>query len=268
MTFYIRHRGGFTARLYKHALKQPGVAVPVFVDGPYGGIDLQKYYSSDHLLVIAGGSGAGWSLPFIEQFARCGLSRTKEHEERIETNGEDKSGRDERPVHCSPARPLSLRVILATRDTATHVWFQKTVNHLLSKYSSLRSSLDLNLQVYLTGEAEGLSDLPKVSVDLERSNSSSPTENEASQKIGGTTREHRTNSSPGEELRGRPPLPLIILEEAAKMAETGESLGVFVCGPDTMQNDVRNAVARENLGILKNPRSGGVYLHLEHFSWA
>ena len=37
-----------------------------------------------------------------------------------------------------------------------------------------------------------------------------------------------------------------------------------------MQQDVRNAVAAENLRIVNGGEkgAGGVYLHLEHFSWA
>jgi predicted ferric reductase len=73
---------------------------------------------------------------------------------------------------------------------------------------------------------------------------------------------------PSKEFEGRPKLPLIIQEEAAKVVEVGQSLSVFVCGPTTMQNDVRNAVAEENLNILKGSKAGGVYLHSEHFSWA
>jgi predicted ferric reductase len=53
ITFYIRHRGGFTARLYNHARKKFNASLPVLVDGPYGGIDPAKYYSSDRLVVIA-----------------------------------------------------------------------------------------------------------------------------------------------------------------------------------------------------------------------
>lgn len=53
-------------------------------------------------------------------------------------------------------------------------------------------------------------------------------------------------------------MPQIIDEETAKSAETGQSLGVFVCGPDSMQNDVRNSVAKANLGILGGSKSGGV----------
>ena len=72
-----------------------------------------------------------------------------------------------------------------------------------------------------------------------------------------------------QEVRGRPNLPSIIHEEAASGRETGQTTGVFVCGPLTMQNDVRNAVAGENLNILKSSNAiGGMYLHLEHFSWA
>jgi predicted ferric reductase len=70
------------------------------------------------------------------------------------------------------------------------------------------------------------------------------------------------------EFEGRPKLPSIVIEEASKVREGEQSLSVFVCGPTTMQNDVRNAVAAENLNIVKGSRSGGVYLHSEHFSWA
>ncbi|KAL9622235.1 MAG: hypothetical protein Q9160_003418 [Pyrenula sp. 1 TL-2023] len=252
-------------------MRQPGVRVPVFVDGPYGGIDSQKFYSSERVLLIAGGSGAGWTLPFIEQFARrCLFRARKDQDQRIKTGSEEKLADTGRQARPNPVSPLSVRVILATRDTATRVWFHKTVSNLLSKVSSPNSSFDLNVQVYLTGEAEEHSDSPKVLADLERSESSSSAEKAATQKDeSGTFQGQRAGSIvAGEELRGRPQLPLIIREEAAKAAETGESLGVFVCGPGTMQNDVRNAVAGENLSILKSPRSGGVYLHLEHFSWA
>src|ERR1700761_2927581 len=63
LVFYIRHQRGFTAKLYQYSLENPGASVPVLVDGPYGGINPQKYDDGDHLLVIAGGSGAGWCLP-------------------------------------------------------------------------------------------------------------------------------------------------------------------------------------------------------------
>jgi len=42
---------------------------------------------------------------------------------------------------------------------------------------------------------------------------------------------------------------------------------VFVCGPASMQIDMSNAVAAEQLTILRGGRND-VYLHMEHFSWA
>jgi len=73
-----------------------------------------------------------------------------------------------------------------------------------------------------------------------------------------------------DEFVGRPGLVEIIREEAGKAAEAGQELSVYVCGPGTMQNDVRNAVAERNLGILRGGVGSGrgVYLYSEHFSWA
>ncbi len=261
MTFYVRHRGGFTARLYHHAMKRSGVSVPVFVDGPYGGIDPQKYYSSDRLIVIAGGSGAGWSLPFVEQFVRCCLTPATK-----EASAGEEPTRTTRQPRRSPAAPRSLRVIVATSDTATHVWFHKSVGNLLSKYSSLDPSFDLDVQVYLTGQAEQQADTSEILADLETAEPSFA-ENASMQKDGSKYEGQGNSSMEGQEPHGRPPLPEIIQEEVARVAETGQSLGVFVCGPGTMQNDVRNAVAKANVNVLKNPTCG-VYLHLEHFSWA
>lgn len=259
LVFYVRHQRGFTAKLYQHALERPGASVPVHVDGPYGGIHLQKCYGSDHLLVIAGGSGAGWCLPFIELFAR--QRPTPDDEEKgqsILTDGKE-------VLHQrKPRGPLSLRVVLATRDSNSRAWFLKTVSELLSKCSATESSSNIRVRVYLTGEAAEKVDLPSsVSGDP-----ASPKEATSSTDEIAIPEDGNKSAIPGKEFEGRPQLPLIVHEEAAKVAEAGQSLSVFVCGPHTMQNDVRNAVAKENLNILKGSKAGGVYLHSEHFSWA
>ncbi|KAF3072994.1 Ferric/cupric reductase transmembrane component 7 [Trichoderma lentiforme] len=265
LIFYIRHQRGLTARLYQSALKSPGASIPVLVDGPYGGINLQSYAHSDHLLVIAGGSGAGWTLPFIEQFVMC-QSKTVDEERgqaadldgitrKMESNG--------RKIHG----PFTLRVIVAIRDATTRLWYMRTVKKLLSRYETLESVSSIRIQLHLTGEAAQEVDLADKSLDLpaDLSKSASLPENIISQD--GRT-ETMASALFDEQLDGRPQLPLIIQEEAARAANGGESLAVFVCGPVTMQDDVRNAVAEANLNILKGSRSGGVYLHSEHFSWA
>lgn len=265
LIFYIRHQRGLTARLYQFALKSPGGSIPVLVDGPYGGINLQSYAHSDHLLVIAGGSGAGWTLPFIEQFIMC-QSRTVD-EERGQAASLDgitrKTESNERRIHG----PFTLRVIVAIRDATTRLWYINTVKKLLSRYETLESVSSIRIQLHLTGEATQEVDLADKALDLpaDLSKSASLPENIIAQ-------EDRTETTSSalfdEQLDGRPQLPLIVQEEAARTATGGESLAVFVCGPDTMQDDVRNAVAEANLNILKGSRSGGVYLHSEHFSWA
>ncbi|KAF7959075.1 hypothetical protein EAE96_002592 [Botrytis aclada] len=265
ITFYLRHQGGFTARLYNHAIKRPGIKVPVLVDGPYGGIDNERYFSSDRLIVIAGGSGAGWMLPFFEQFLRYRSSKgvpepltdeTKENEQ-----NSVKSSR-QRDLHS----PRSLRVILSTRDTATRTWFHTNVNNMLSDYQSLGT--DISVEVHVTGEAEPMVEPPtKCAPELEKSNISS-TGKDIIDKHTAAFRNSDASNEPKDKVRGRPDLPRIIREEAATARTTGQTIGVFVCGPLTMQNDVRNAIAKENLSIVKSPCSGGIYLYSEHFSWA
>lgn len=238
--------------------------MPVLVDGPYGGINLKNFYDADHLLVIAGGSGAGWCLPFIERFVKYSLIPI---DEEYGQNGHTEV-KEIRPVESLGRRrssgPLSLRVILATRDISSRVWFLRTVGELLAKCSATDSSSNVRVQVYLTGEAAQKVDLPSKVPEVEISSKGS---NSSSDKIEVPEEGHEV-TVPGKEFEGRPQLPWIIQEEAAKVAEAGQSLSVFVCGPDAMQNDVRNAVAEENLNILKGGKAGGVYLHSEHFSWA
>lgn len=270
LVFYIRHQGGFTAQLYEYALQNPGAAVPVMVDGPYGGINLQQYHDGDQLLVIAGGSGAGWCLPLIERFVKYGS--TSEDAERGQICCCD--AKDEPPAYETGGRqrsgPVSLRVVLATRETSSRLWFERTVDELLAKHRATEAASNVHVQVYLTGEAARKADLPNTQEKtLEHSSSDNDSVNAVpSADQVAKSDEKREAAVPAMEFEGRPHLPLLIRTEAARVAEAGESLSVYVCGPETMQNDVRNAVAKENLAIVKGEKGGSVYLHAEHFSWA
>lgn len=267
MVFYIRPRRGFTARLHNYAMTRPGVQVPVLVDGPYGGIDNQKYFGSDRLVVFAGGSGAGWMLPFVEQFLLYLSLKGAQKPMAEEPQDEDQTPIEPRDQQQAPRGPRSLRVILATRDVATRTWFHTALNDLLSRHGSLGTPSNLHIEVHLTGEAERTVQPPAQSAsELERSGSSS--EEDAKGERAGERKEFNVDEGAEEEVRGRPHLPSIIREEAVTSTSTGQTVAVFVCGPLSMQDDARNAVARENLSIVKNPSSGGMYLHLEHFSWA
>lgn len=264
ITFYIRHRGGFTARLFRYALAQPGVQIPVLVDGPYGGIDNHKFFESDRLIVLAGGSGAGWMLPFIEQFLRF-HSLAASRQQTSQRPQDNKEAVLEEPHQQPLYGPKSLRIILATRDIATRTWFSTIINNLLAEYRPLDDPSSLSIDVHLTSDVQSTIHPSDTSPsDLERSSSSSLSEES-------TKHPSKSKSNPVDhESHGRPNLPGLIHEEAAHAKETEDNIGVFVCGPLTMQNDVRNAVAEENLRIVmgRGARRGGMYLHLEHFQWA
>lgn len=238
LVFYLKRHKGFTAKLYEYALQNPGAQVSVMVDGPYGGINTQSYVNSSHLVVIAGGSGAGWTLPFIEQYIAIHTA---------ERDGDRKGDQPDKYLFSS------LRVILASRDVESCNWYRQVVSETLLKYSD-RMVPGLNVQLYRTGGAVQESTLP--------SNSS---------LVPG---KHESGIEKGteipvsfDELHGRPDLPGVVKGVANEMTAT-ESLGVYVCGPDTMQNDVRNTVASLNLDVLRGVDSAGAYLHSEHFSWA
>ncbi|PNP43072.1 hypothetical protein TGAMA5MH_05005 [Trichoderma gamsii] len=264
LTFFIRPEKGFTAMLYRYALENPGGSAPVLVDGPYGGINMQRYQDSDHLLVVSGGSGAGWCLPLIEKIVRHRMISADEEQGQIARPSGKESPAAEGLGNRSNSRPLSLRVILATRDSSCRAWFLRAVSELLSKHSQADSSFntDFQVEVCLTDKA-----IQPVNLEHKPATAPMPKGSLSSTDKNNVEEGGRTINVPEREFEGRPQLPQIV-QEASSVAEAGQSLSVFVCGPKTMQNDVRNAVAEENLKILQGSTTGAVYLHTEHFSWA
>lgn len=259
LVFYIRPHGGFTAKLHAHAFEYPGSSISVLVDGPYGGVNMQRFNNADHILVAAGGSGAGWCLPLVEHFVRRGAHKRQPHADINENADVEK----ETSAGVAGTR-TSLRLVLATRDTASRAWFLGAVNDVLARCRTMDHPDDVRIEVHLTGEAARDANLShKASEDLPTPSGSST----AADKIEVPKMEDHA-TVPGREYEGRPQLPSIIHEEAHIVREGHQSLGVFVCGPITMQNDVRNAVAAENLEIVRGSTAQGIYLHSEHFSWA
>lgn len=252
--FYIRPHGGFTKKLRARALECPGSSVGVLVDGPYGGIALDKFSDADCVLLVAGGSGAGWCLPFIERYVM-------QYSQSGDAYSDAEKGETLHVETRGLAGPVSLRIVLATRDTANRQWFLGAVDELLAKCGG--SASGLNVQVYLTGDAA-----LAVETTTERGKTASPAASVSeSDGIEGAGHE-LVGHVPGREHEGRPHLSSVVAQEASKVREGGQALSVFVCGPTTMQNDVRNAVAAENLRGLKGSAAESVYLHSEHFSWA
>jgi ferredoxin-NADP reductase len=256
LIFYVRPHGGFTAKLHAQALENSGSSIPVLVDGPYGGINISQFTDGDRVLIIAGGSGAGWCLPFVEKFVRYGSRSQGTH---IDLSNVEKD-----IPSSSNTGTRSLRLVLATRDTTSRRWFLGAVEEILERYRTSSPAFGVRVQVYLTGKAAGEAvSSQDISEDFMTPNGSSLVADNIEISKG---KSYDTVSR--SEFEGRPQLPIIVKEEAQALRGGHQSLSVFVCGPITMQNDVRNAVAAENLDIVRSSRVNGVYLYSEHFSWA
>lgn len=221
---------------------------------------MPKLVSPQKMLVLAGGSGAGWCLPLIESFLR-----RKDCAECCDEGKKD----------CNTP---SMRVILATRDLATRNWFEEAVNELVSSSLIGNCPPGLVVEVHYTG-GEANSTAPKVTgqflqklddpekapdADMTVTSHTGP-ESSGSDSEGDEIAERRGRFALSlRDFSSRPELPEIIRQECE-----GEerAMGVFVCGPSSMQSDVANAVAREQVKGMKEGKRD-VYLHMEHFSWA
>jgi predicted ferric reductase len=133
IAFYIKPKRGITARLAREAAESPGCSKGVFLEGPYGGLgtDLARF---DAVVVIAGGSGGGFSLGVIEEALRV-ARRTVE-------------------------------IVYATRDAVTANWYEGEIDALVAKYDPDRST-DVSTSIHITSHGVQPSDDTPVP-DLEK----------------------------------------------------------------------------------------------------
>ena len=227
MVLFVQPRGGMTGRLASLAQQRPGRKLRVMLDGPYGGLKHKNLATFDRALLIAGGAGAGFTLPIMESFLQ----------------------------RATPAEPggnaaSSLRVILAVKTEGEYDWYASVVQELLSSYPSSRDLV--RVQVYVTG-SDFRNDI------LEKDEEGALDSSES----GGST-EPAKHADVGIQHGHRPDLPAIIRETLA--SPNHGSVGVAVCGPSSMLFDVRQAVAAAQTACLRGEQKE-VYLYSEHFSW-
>ncbi|KAI4688756.1 uncharacterized protein J4E84_004686 [Alternaria hordeiaustralica] len=222
---------------------------------------MRRVAASQSVVAIAGGSGAGWLLPLIEAFLR-----QDEHQAAVSATDPHRDGDED------VNRKAAMKVILATRDSLTRNWFEQAVMELIAnKLSGCRYD-ELSVDIYYTGKEEEHNSAIENPSRLEEKSQVS------SESVGSGTKALSTDVRRSEEAASdtiqtaltpkhvsqRPDLSAII----ADAAEYGtESTSVLVCGPLSMQSDVSNAVARAQIGGMKDGKRD-VYLHMEHFSWA
>lgn len=222
LIFYVAARGGMTGRLSSSAAKIPDFSVPVLLEGPYGGVSGCPLTSYDRSVVVACGSGAGFSIPFImsQLVSREGTAGHK------------------------------MQVIIATRNPAMTEWFEGALVDFLEENKLPMTLEGIEITIHVTGSSE---------VSLRPSG-------DDEKRIEGDDVQPKDDARrlPIQTARGRPDIQLIIQRT---IEEPGVSVGMAVCGPESLMTVVQNEAASGQKRIL-NGGSGAreIYLHSEHFT--
>ena len=251
MVLYVWARGGFTARLSALAQQKPGRKIRVLLDGPYGGMKGRGLHNFDNILVIAGGAGAGFTFPIIEDFLR----RYWKNPDSISTTSTESRSGDRQLPH--------MRVIIAVKTEAHRAWYEDVLRELLNSchvnLPLVPTDHFLAVDVHVTDTAVRYVGEPEKEQAVSSSSSSPDKEGNAGKGDEGARQVARV-------YRGeRPDLPALIRKTVIAKAEA-ESLGMAACGPSSMLFDVRNAAAEAQVGVIKKGK-GEVWLYHEHFSW-
>jgi len=246
LIFYIKPRRGVTARLAAMAAKQPGLPKKILIEGPYGGVRPHHMSQFDTLLVIAGGSGGGFSLAMVDEALRLTEKR--------------KPGQGRR----------DLQVVFSTRDIAMADWYTDEIESRLSKSTMLESEtndsgFETSVSVHVTANPNPPHPINDSAVsftipDPEKGQKEMPTPDIT------TTGSFSLNVH----RNIRPDIPGLIARSVAMAHTQGthagkkQRIGVLVCGPASMLHDTRNAAALAQTRTL-----GGeieeLYLHSEPF---
>ncbi|ORY22229.1 FAD-binding domain-domain-containing protein, partial [Naematelia encephala] len=237
--FFVKKRFGMTKDLANKLVE--GKDVRVLLDGPYGGIggDLGLY---DNILIIAGGSGGSFILCVLRDLvARQDLINAK-----------------------------SLTVVYACRyQSRSHIPFREPQAHT-------RLGDTIWFQTFIYQAAKQLR--MKVEVffhvtSLHQAGASNPDDRSVSSHL--TNIPLETFSSTSTQEIPLPPLSEVthpgrpyLNKHIQTMTSRRGSVGMAVCGPKEMTFDVRNAVAAEQLKILKGDVPAvECFLHTEAFGW-
>lgn len=247
LVFYVQPRGGLTRRLAARAESSAssstgGATIPVLIEGPYGGMPARWSGGFDRTLLVAGGSGCGFTLALIEDWIR------------------------NRPSCCA-----RLHVLLATRDPEMRIWYIEELQRLADHHSvkNLTEIPGLTVHFYETGPV--LSSLPQI-----RGGESPSSSDDEERKTGGVAatdvekQQHTDETSSVASLfgvkffRGRPDTADAVNNLAI---EDGVTVGVTVCGPFGMVYDVSSAASAAQRRILAGREGASeLWLHKEAFS--
>ncbi|OGM44013.1 ferric-chelate reductase [Aspergillus bombycis] len=213
IVFYVKPHHGITARLAKIAAKSPVFSQTVFLEGPYGGIsDTATPAEFDTALVIAGGSGGGFSLAIVEEALR------------VYGNMPDLQQRD-------------IQVVFATRNADVAEWYREEIEDRVSMHDMPAKRVSVSIHDTSLEHVQTPVSAPGAK---EPSNDiTDEVEPALSEKGSGTAAidQHVSTIRHGP----RPNLPHIV--DTATSTMGSRRIAIFACGPASMLHDVRNAAA-------------------------
>lgn len=233
MVFYVKRHDGLTGRLLKLAAKEPNISIPVLLDGPYGGVPSRWFAGFDRIVVIGGGSGAGFTLPLVEYFLQHAQDR----------------GRDAKMV-----------LAVASRDPGLQKWYLEALGQLALRFSGDEKGEDtgLSVQIHETGEDAASSTQTDEESQVNNGKLTDPAQDEE---------EIRAAAIKTFRVRFFKERPDVKSLAGDAITTSGASVGLVVCGPSSMVHDMRQTAASAQRDILKGGQGAReVWFHTESFS--
>lgn len=243
MAFYLRPKQGFTGRLASLAPGSSRSSMPVLFEGPYGGLGPRALTGFDRILLVAGGSGGSFILPLLQNLVRCATVQTRTRE--------------------VAGNPPEIEVVWAARHQDSISWFTDALDRFLPRSS--RGSIKVCIHITRSEGSSSPSTAPSShsnTTDPAVMNDPKPYDHRSEASDEKVSR--LSNDMVSLRFEGRPSLPTIIDATAAFPG----SVGVVVCGPSSMNHDVRNATSDVQARIISGAAIvSELYLHTENYSY-
>lgn len=266
LVFYIKPRRGVTARLAALATQRPGRNMKILLDGPYGGVSATHLSRFDSILVVAGGSGGGFSLAMVDEALQLSAEPIYQKGDYDEEEGKSR-------------RHRSLHVVYTTRDPRIADWYIEEIETRLSLSTTMGHGTDSDpmfetrVSVHVTSSSTPSSSHRDSGVSLSPPSwkpyaSSHEKQNTKTPWTGITATDSFSlnvlrNARPQvSEIVGR----AVFTAGAQPLQDRKQRLGVLVCGPASMLHDTRNAAASAQRRVLEGEVEE-VYLHSEPFAY-
>lgn len=236
MVFYIKARGGLTSRLARLAEKDTGVAIPVLLDGPYGGVKGRWFSGFDHTVVIGGGAGAGFTLALAQDF----LAKSRRNHGR------------------------KMTLVVSSRDPGMRRWYLEALADMVSgweekDFTDAYRASGLTVRIHETRGSE-----PPGTGSSDPENGSGVDKVVAGPEETGEVGHAGLRAIETGVFEGRPDLAALGRDA---ISADGSSVGLVVCGPASMVHDVGEIAAAAQGNCIKGaPGAAEVWFHKESFS--